>query len=128
MIGKKSFLLAAMGLVLASGVATGASAQPFIQFDFGPPPVHGSFWEGAPPSLGERIHLVDIRMQHLHSDGWISGGEWNSDRDEWNRINILFQELPKLEGGQITPREHAWLWSRLNNLSNRLHWQSSYGY
>ena len=113
---------------LALATATSAHAQAFIQFDFGPPPPHGSFWEGAPPTLQERLHLVDVRMQRLHNDGLLNEQEWVSDREEFNHLNVLVQELPRFEGGTLSAREHNWLWNRLNNLANRLHWQAQLGY
>jgi hypothetical protein len=111
-----------------SACASSALAQVDLHFDFGPPPPHGGFWEGAPPTLGERIHLVDVRMQRLHDEGRINSGEWFGDQDEFNRIHILYEEFQKFEGGPLTPREHAWLWARLDKLAQRLHWQSGYGY
>jgi len=117
---------------LTSCLSAPAHAQGFpsgiIQFNFGPPPPHGSFWEGAPPNLGERIHIVDLRMQRLRNEGYLSPGEWDGDRHEFDTINLLYHELTKFEGGTLTPREHDWLWGRLNNLSNRLHWQAGLGY
>ena len=38
---RRKILLAAAVLAIASP----ALAQPFVQFNFGPPPPHGSFWE-----------------------------------------------------------------------------------
>lgn len=113
---------------LALATATSAHAQAFFHFDFGPPPQRGTFWEGAPPSLQERLHIVDMRMQRLHNDGLLNQQEWASDREEFNHLNVLIQELPRFEGGALTPREHDWLWNRLNNLANRLHWQAQLGY
>lgn len=121
----KHFILASL---LAVSVAPAVHAQAFIQFDFGPPPPHGSFWEGAPQTLPERIHIVDVRMQRLRQAGLINDAEWGSDRDELNRINVLASELPKFEGGTMSAREHNWIWGRLNNLANRLHWQAQLGY
>ncbi len=120
---KRLFTLAAA----ASLLATPAFAQG-IQFNFGPPPPRGTFWENAPMSLSDRIHLVDMRMQRLRQDGLITPAEWGPDHDELSRISILNQELTSFEGGALSAREHNWLWTRLNNLSNRLHWQVNLGY
>jgi len=120
----RRYVIAAMALA----IATPAVGQAVVQFDFGPPPPHGSFWEGAPPDLRERIHIVDVRMNRLHQDGRLSDAEWTSDREEFNRIRILYEELTKFENGSISQREHTWLWNRLSYLSDKLHWQSGYGY
>jgi hypothetical protein len=119
-------LILAGALVLAT--ASSAHAQALIQFDFGPPPQRGSFWDGVPPTLQDRLHLVDVRMQRLRSAGILNDAEWASDREEFNHLNVLVQELPRFEGGTLSAREHNWLWGRLNNLANKLHWQAQLGF
>ena len=114
--------------IAASSIATAAHAQVGIRFDFGPPPPRGSFWEGAPQSLAERIQIVDRRMQRLHNEGLIGPGEWVRDVEEFNQIRRGFDNSPRMPNGALYPREHNFLWNRLNNLSNRLHWQANLGY
>ena len=121
---KRLILLA----VAASSIASAAHAQVGIRFDFGPPAQRGTFWEGAPENLGERIQIVDRRMQRLHNEGLIGPGEWENDREELNRIRRMVMESPRMPNGALYPREHNMLWNRLNNLANRLHWQAKLGY
>jgi hypothetical protein len=119
---------AAIIALAVAAIGAPALAQPIIQFDFGPPPPHGSFWEGAPPTLGERIAIARHRLDQLHRMGVIAGGEWDQDNNELIHITILHDELNAFEGGHLSQGQYNWLWGRLDALAHRMHWQASMGF
>ncbi len=92
--------------------------------EYGPPPQQGSFWYSAPRGIHERIDFLYQRIGRARSAGWLgrhdSVGAYNDLADIRRQEN----DMRYRDGGHLTPPDRDYLQGRLDNLSQRIHWQS----
>lgn len=122
------FKTTALIAVLAAATLAGpALAQVDVQFGFGRE-APGTFWYRAPVNLHDRIGWLDIRMSRMRKSGRLSAQEFASDHRQLLNIRSDLDRLAWRTGGHLSPRDRAMIWSRLEGVSNRLHWQATDGY
>jgi len=90
------------------------------------PDRRADFWYGAPEDVSQRIDFMQTRINQLQANGWIS---WREDRDLNSDLNDIRRQRDSLryrDGGRLSPQDRDYLQSRLDTLSQRLHWQTAY--
>lgn len=87
-----------------------------------PPPGGGGFWYGAPAGIHQRIDFVQSRIDTSASRGWISPHEADRLNRELNSIRDQDRDLRYRDGGHLSPSDRDDLQSRLDDVSQRLHW------
>ena len=88
----------------------------------GPPPRGGGFWDGAPTGVHERIDFMQERIDRSSARGFISPRETYGANQELNFIRSEDRRLRYQDGGHLEPQDRDYLQSRLDSLSQRLHW------
>jgi hypothetical protein len=132
-----------VGGALAGGVAgnvlAGQHNDPCPQGYYrpGPPPpgygpgyapAGGGFWAGAPQGIHERIDFIQARINRGAQYSRLSPHEVRMAKRDLNAIRQQDASLRYRDGGHLSPPDHDYLQSRLDNLSQRLHWDASNGY
>ena len=95
---------------------------------YGPPPPAGvGFWRGAPVGIHERIDFITNRIGQARAHGWL--GRHDADAAYGDLADIRRQEssMRYRDGGHLNPPDRDYLQSRLDTLSQRIHWQSHGG-
>jgi hypothetical protein len=87
-----------------------------------PPPPGGGFWAGAPGGVHERIDFMQERINRAASAGWISPEEIDRANRELTFIRSEDARLHDQDGGHLRPEDRDYLQTRLDSLSQRLHW------
>ena len=133
----------ALGAV-AGGVAGGAIAngrndpcpegyyRPAPPPGYGPPPpaypAGGGFWAGAPTRIYDRIAFLQSRIDRGASNGRIAPDAARYAYHDLNDIRRQEADMRYRDGGHLSPPDRDYLQSRLDNLSQRLHWDARWGY
>jgi hypothetical protein len=130
---------------VAGGVAGGALASGYNQpcpdgyYRQGPPPpepgygpgyaapAQGSFWYGAPAGIHERIDFLYQRIGNARSAGYLGRHDADSAYHDLSNIRAQEGQMRYHDGGHLSPPDRGYLQSRLDNLSQRIHWQSHGG-
>jgi hypothetical protein len=87
-----------------------------------PPPAEGGFWANAPRGVHERIDFMQTRIDRAASSGRISPREADRANRELAFIRSEDARLHEQDGGPLRPEDRDYLQSRLDSLSQRLHW------
>ncbi len=118
-----------VGGAVAGNAIAGANNHPCPSgYDYAPPPPpEGRFWAGAPQGLHERIDFMRDRIDRADQRGWISPDEARDARRELDNIRDEAARLHDQDGGPLRPEDRSYLQSRLDNLSQRLHWAEHNG-
>jgi hypothetical protein len=95
--------------------------------EYGPPPPAGSFWYSAPRGIHERIDFLYQRIGHARAAGWLGRHDSVAAYNELADIRRQETDMRYRDGGHLTPPDRDYLQSRLDNLSQRIHWQSHGG-
>jgi hypothetical protein len=93
---------------------------------YAPPPGSG-FWAGAPEGVHERIDFMQDRINQAAGQGWISPYETDRANRELSFIRSEDQRLHYQDGPHLAPQDRDYLQSRLDSLSERLHWAAHNG-
>lgn len=111
-------------LVLASavGLAAPVHAQPRAGWDA------GSFWEGAPPGVWERIGFLQERIDRGVQHHKLNRVEAERARNELGRIREMTGNMRSRDGGQLTDTDRTYLQDRLDHLSSDIHWMAHNGW
>jgi len=94
----------------------------------GPPPGGGGFWAGAPTRLHDRIDFIQNRINRGASNGRINPRDARYANHDLNDIRRQENDMRNRDGGHLSPPDRDYLQSRLDNLSQRLHWDARWGY
>ena len=122
---KKTLIAAA----LFAAVALPAMAQPYGPPGYyGPPPHAGEFWYGAPTRIEDRINFLDNRIQRMHVDGKLTPGQYFQYQRDMRDIRIKHDYLVRKDGPGLNPSDEAYLWHRIDGLSQKINWNARYGY
>lgn len=121
---KKTMLIAALA---ASMAGSAAIAQPVLELRFGFEQP-GSFWFNSPKDLHGRIGFLENRVNRLRADGHITAAEFDFDHKELGKIHSEFDGWTAQDRGDLSQDHKLALWHHLTMVSDRLHWQSTYGY
>jgi len=91
----------------------------------GPPPEPASygFWRGAPAGIHERIDFMQQRLDTSSERGWISPYDYRRLSAELDGIRRQDHQLRDRDGGRLYPQDRDYLQSRLDDLSQQLHWE-----
>ncbi len=92
---------------------------------YGPPP--GAFWYGAPQGIHERIDFLYQRIGRARAAGWLGRHDSLDAYHELADIRRQEADLRYRDGGHLSPPDRGYLQSRLDGLSQRIHWQSHGG-
>jgi len=116
------------GAVVGNAVA-GSNDHPCpAGYSYAPPPgPGGGFWAGAPAGVHQRIDFMQDRINRSASNGWISPHEVNRANSELDYIRSEDARLHNQDGGRLRPEDRDYLQSRLDSLSQRLHWAEHNG-
>ena len=92
----------------------------------GPPPEPASygFWRGAPAGIHERIDFMQQRLDASSERGWISPYDYRRLEAELNGIRRQDDQLRDRDGGRLYPQDRDYLQSRLDDMSQQLHWEA----
>lgn len=85
---------------------------------------HNDFWYGAPQGINERIDFMQTRINNSRDRGWISRRETYDLNSDLNDIRRQQSDMRYRDGGRLTEQDRGYLQSRLDNLSQRLHWMA----
>ncbi|HEX4198081.1 MAG TPA: hypothetical protein VHZ26_11625 [Caulobacteraceae bacterium] len=119
------------GAVAGNAIAGSNNPECPPGYYYGPPPGGGGgggFWYGAPQGLHERIDFMQDRINRASSRGVISPREAYDANQELNFIRSEDRRLHYQDGQYLAPQDRDYLQSRLDNLSQRLHWAQDAGY
>jgi hypothetical protein len=92
-----------------------------------PPPAQGSFWYGAPGGIHERIDFLYQRIGRARSAGWLGRHDAEGAYHELADIRRQEADMRYRDGGHLSPPDRGYLQSRLDGLSQRIHWESHGG-
>jgi hypothetical protein len=92
-----------------------------------PPPTPGSFWYGAPAAIHERIDFLYQRISNARAAGWLGRHDAEAAYHELSDIRRQEADMRYRDGGHLSPPDRGYLQSRLDGLSQRIHWQSHGG-
>jgi hypothetical protein len=128
----------ARGAGVVVGGATGAVAGNAIAgsndhpcpagYYYAPPPGGGGgYWAGAPQGLHARIDFLQDRINRYAGEGRVSPEEIDRANRELSFIRSEDARLHDQDGGHLRPEDRDYLQSRLDSLSQRLHWAAHNG-
>lgn len=113
------------GAVAGNAIA-GSNNQPCpagYYYQGPPPPADaGGFWYGAPQGIHQRIDFMQSRIDMSAQRGYISPHQADRLNGELNSIRSQDSDLRDRDGGHLSPPDHDYLQGRLDDLSQRLHW------
>ena len=92
-----------------------------------PAPVRGSFWYGAPAGIHERIDFLYQRIGNARSAGYLGRHDAEAAYHDLSDIRAQEGQMRYRDGGHLSPPDRGYLQSRLDSLSQRIHWQSHGG-
>ena len=92
-----------------------------------PPPPRGTFWYGAPAGIHERIDFINRRIGQARAAGRLGRHDSLAAYNDLNDIRHQEADMRYRDGGHLSPPDRDYLQSRLDNLSQRIHWQSHGG-
>jgi hypothetical protein len=119
------------GAAVGNAVA-GSSDHPCPSgYYYAPPPPRGGggegFWRGAPAGISQRIDFMQDRINRAAERGWISPEEARHANFDLNDVRRQRDRLRYQDGGHLRPVDRDYLQSRLDNISQRLHWAEHNG-
>ena len=97
-------------------------------YNAGYAPAGGGFWAGAPQGIHERIDFIQDRINRGASVGRLSPHEARMANRDLNAIRQQDSSLRYRDGGHLSPPDREYMQSRLDTLSQRLHWDARNGY
>jgi hypothetical protein len=83
----------------------------------------GDFWDGAPPTIRERIVFLRRRIERLDSDGWLSPRESEGLQRRLSLLAGQEENIRDRHDGRLPPDARAQLGDDLNDISRRLRWK-----
>jgi hypothetical protein len=126
----KSNTVALAAAAVASLAATGpASAQPYGGWNHGPGPGQGHGGPGGNQGpgdgtwdLGRRIEWTQHRIERGAQDGSLDPGEAQRAQSRLNEIRAMVSGSRDRDGGVINPHDRDVLYSRLDQLNDKIRW------
>ncbi len=82
-----------------------------------------AFWDGAPPSLRERIVFLRHRIERLDREGWLSPRETEGLSRRIALIRNQEENIRDRHDGMLPPDARAQLSDELNDISRKLRWK-----
>lgn len=88
---------------------------------------HSDMWAGAPQDPRQRIDWLQQRINRGEQDGSLNPREARNSQTELNNIRHMARNFSRHDGRELAPQHANFIQSRLDNLSQRLHWQRHNG-
>ena len=120
---KKAMLITAV----VAAMAGSAVAQPALELRFGFE-APGSFWYHAPTDLHARIGFLENRVNRERADGRLNPGAYETVHNDLGHIHSMYDGYMQQDHGRLTQDHQVALWHYLQQVSDRLNWNASYGY
>jgi hypothetical protein len=123
----------AAGALAGNSIARSNNSPCPAGYYYAPPPPPpqaydgGRFWYGAPTGVHDRIDFMQDRINRAASEGWVSPDEIRYANRELRFIRSEDSRLHYQDGGRLRPEDRDYLQSRLDSLSQRLHWAEHNG-
>jgi hypothetical protein len=97
-------------------------AEPVVD-EPGPVGPEDAFWDGAPPSLRERIAFLRHRIERLDREGWLSPRESEGLFHRVSMIQHQEENIRNRHDGLLPPDARAQLSDELSDVSRHLRWK-----
>ncbi len=119
----------AVGGAVAGNAIAGANNQPCPAgyYYAPPPPPPMGFWDGAPEGIGERIDIMQGRIDRTAQSGWLAPREIDHLNNELNFVRSENRRLHAQDYGPLRPEDRAYLQQRLDYIAQQLHWMEHRG-